>query len=762
MRKKYRIVTEKRDRKYQYAAATVCVILICLLFCGALYCYSLRIRKTTENQARTTLRDTASGNARILAYEISNKMTLFQRIATQYQAVESEEEKKEKLKKLEPLLELYDFKDVGTVTADGEALSVRNGSINLSDAEFFQKSMQGEVGITDTIEDRTDGGRINIYSAPVSCGDTISGVFYAVYDNAKFTSLFFSPFEGNGYSYVVNRSGDVQISENNWYGNVPDLLNHYSGSNGEAAEKIAADLMDGRSGSVTYKAEGEKYAYYSPLGINDWSVVTIVPVSAVMGQYQPIFLETRGFCLVIGGLVLTGAGFFLLQQRRQNRRLKYYAYVDPLTGGKNNTRFILDAAAVLGEKREEKAAVLAVDVNRFKMINQMLGLEAGNRVICGIENVLRRHLRSRELEGHRGADRFIVLWLYEKEEELKQRLDTLCADLEGLSGSMENVSFHMAVGVYLVPEENNGRITIDENYMEQLCGNALMAAQALKGGHTTTYRIWDDEMKNRQIQNKIFEDEMYPALERHEFVPWFQPKTDLKTGKICGAEALVRWQKEDGTLIPPGRFIPFFETNGFIEKVDNAMLEAVCRWQKAWKEQGIRTLPVSVNLSRKYLYSESFARECREYLETYGLKVDDIRFEITETVAAKDKELLKRTIHALHTEGFKVLLDDFGTGYSSLLALQELEFDILKLDCKFIWGIGEERTEKILNHVIAMAKSLEMETIAEGVETEAQYRYLKEQGVDLVQGYYCYRPMPGEQYEQLLRQERQQEEKDRE
>lgn len=755
MRNKYRMVRRKSDRTYRYAAATGCMLLLCILFCTALYVYSSKIRDTTQSQAKVILRDTSSGNARILAYEINNKLTLFQRIARQYQSVGSEEEKQQQLDRLEPLVELYDFKDVGIATADGDALSARNGKLNVADAEFFQKSMQGEVGITATIEDATDGGRINIYSAPISCGDTVSGVFYAVYDNRKFTSLFFSPFEGSGYSYVVNASGDVMISENDWYGNVPDLLRNYSSSNREAAEKLAEDFAAGRAGSVSYEASEAKYAYYSPLGINDWSVVTIVPVSAVMEQYQPIMKDTRSFCIVMGCLCLAAAGYFLRQQRKQNRRLQYYAYVDPLTGGRNNTRFVLDVVSVLGQKGGEKAAVLAVDVNHFKMINQMLGIEAGNRVICELEKALNRSLKNgQEVSGHRGADRFFVLWLYRNEDELKQRLEQLCGDLEQLSRTMENIYFHVAVGVYLVPEEEAG--SVDENDVEQLCGNALMAAQALKGGHTTSYRIWDDEMKNLQMQNKIFEDEMYPALERREFVPWFQPKTDLKTGKICGAEALVRWQKPDGTLIPPGRFIPFFETNGFIEKVDHAMLEAVCRWQKAWKEQGIRTLPVSVNLSRTYLYAESFARECREYLEENGLQVDDIRFEITETVAAKDKDLMKKTIHALHTEGFKVLLDDFGTGYSSLLALQELDFDILKLDCKFIWGIGEERTEKILNHVIEMAKTLEMETIAEGVETEEQYRYLKAHGVDLVQGYYCYRPMPGEQYEQLLRKERQQ------
>lgn len=747
------IPTEKTKRTYRYAAATVCILLVCVLFCAALYCYSSMIRKMTQSQASSILRDTSASNARMLEYEINNKMTLFQRIADQYHGGESEQEREELIDKLEPILQLYDFKDVGIATPDGEASSVRRGSQNIADTDFFQNAMQGTVGITETLNDPSDGRRINIYSAPISSGETIRGVFYAVYDTEKFTGLFFSPFEGKGYSYVADASGDVMISENGWYGNIPELLLHNGSGNRESAEKIAGDLAKGRSASVTYEAEGMKYAYYSPLGINDWSVVTIVPVSAVMEQYQPIVANTRYFCIFMGCLCIAAAGYFLRQQRKQNRRLQYYAYVDPLTGGRNNTRFMLDAVDVLRAYKGRKTAILAVDINRFKMINQMLGIDAGNRVIHAMEQTLRESLRNNyELSGHRVADRFVVLWMYQDREELIGRLEDLCRDMELLSQTMENICFHASIGVYEVPEEE--KVRIDENYVEQLCGNALMAAQALKGGHTTAYRFWDDEMRNRQMQNKIFEDEMYPALERKEFVPWFQPKVDLHTGKLCGAEALVRWQKEDGTLIPPGRFIPFFETNGFIEKVDRAVMEAVCRWQASWKEKGIRILPVSVNLSRKYLYTETFAREWRLYLEEHGLDVDDIRFEITETVAAKDKEMMKKAIHALHTEGFKVLLDDFGTGYSSLLALQELDFDVLKLDCKFIWGIGEERTEKILNHVISMAKTLEMETIAEGVETEEQYQYLREQEVDIAQGYYCHRPMPGEQYEQLLLRER--------
>lgn len=749
MKKQRKVITERRRRTHRYVAATVGMLVLCIVSCIALIFYSSIIQAITQKQARSILKDAAASNARMLKYEISNKMTLFQRIANQYRGGQSEEEWEELLERLKPLLELYDFKDLGIATSEGEASSARGGNYDVSEQEFFQRSMLGEVGITSTMEDKNDESRINIYSAPISISGKIQGVFYAVYSTEKFVSLFSSPFEGNSYSYVVNTSGEVMISDNGKYGNLPEVVGASGSINQEAVHQMSEDFKKGQAGSVTYEIDEKKYAYYCPLGINDWFVVTIVPASVVMAQYRPIINYTRHFCFFMGVLCAVAAGYFLGLQRKQKRRLEYYAYVDPVTGGKNNIRFILDTVEILTKTHGKTAAVLAVDINHFKMINQLLGIQAGNRAICGLEQVLQKNCRnSQELVGHSVADRFFILWLYQSEEELKERLEHLCRDLEKLSDSLDNIHFHSAIGVYKVPGTNTTRT--DEAYVEQLCGNALMAGQALKGGHTTAYRFWDAELRNRQLQNKIFEDAMYPALERNEFIPWFQPKVDLQTGEICGAESLVRWQKSNGTLISPGSFIPFFETNEFIEKVDRAVMNAVCRYLAIWKKQGYRTVPISVNLSRAYLYSETFAHEWKEELENKQLHVTDLQFEITETVAAKDKERMKKAIDALHAEGFKVLLDDFGTGYSSLFALQELEFDILKLDCRFAWGIGQERTEKILEHVIAMAKSLKMETIAEGVETEAQYCYLKALGVDSIQGFYFYRPMPAEEFEKLL------------
>ena len=748
MREEYGNSKEKGRKKYRYIAVTGCMIGLCLIFCTALFFYSSRIQEITRKQAESILKEAAGDNARMLEYEIDNKMTLFQRMADQWQG--GYLDKNQVLEKLEPLLELYAFKDVGLVTADGSAVSVRDGRYDLREAEFFQRTMRGEVVFTPTMLDKNDGSWINIYSAPIFEDEQIVGVIYAVYSTEKFTELFTAPFEGASYSYVVDSSGDVMIAENGRYENIPELIRNFSTANKKAAEKAEADLKAGRPGGVTYKAADDRYAYYSPIGINGWSVVTIVPVWVVMKQYQPVIETTRFFCIFMGCLCLAAAGYFLRQQRKQNKRLEAYAYVDPLTGGKNNTRFMLDAVSVLKEKRGKNIAFLSVDINHFKRINQLLGIEAGNRAICELEGVLRESSRGMmEPVGHRGADRFMVLWLYETTEELHRRLKELCNRLERLSENMESIHFQASVGVYEVSWAEAGRI--DEGCVEQLCGNAMLAGQTLKCGHTTACALWDDEMRKQQLQSKLFEDEMYPALARKEFVPWFQPKVDLKTGRMIGAEALVRWQKADGTLISPGSFIPFFETNGFIEKVDLAVMEAVCRYLKAWKAKGLKTVPISVNLSRMYLYSETFAREWREYLEKNELDITDVQFEITETFAARDKELMKKAINALHNEGFQVLLDDFGTGYSSLAALQELNFDVLKLDCKFIWGIGESRTETILENVIHMAGTLEMETIAEGVETEEQYEYLKIHGVDMIQGYYCYRPMPADEFEKLLR-----------
>lgn len=743
-----RTYVKKADRKRRYLFLGCGMALLSVMLAAALFFFFGIVDRTIEEQSKEILTGTASRNARMLEYEIGNKRILLERVAERCGDL-FRDDSRQVLSELEPLIELYEFYDLGIILEDGTFFSVGGKTGDFSGYDFFQRTMQGDTVLSSTMTADADETRVNLYCTPMTSDGTPIGAIYAAYETEKFNSLFATPFSGNSYSYVADSSGQVMIAKNGNYGNLLEGLVQEGEQNREEQEKMRRDMEEGREGSISFDSDEMKYAYYRPLEINDWYVVTIVPVRAVMERYDPIINSTTVLCLFVVLVFCLGAWLIVNQQRRQNRELEQLAYVDPLTGGKNNIRFLLDAADVLEGQREGQAAVLAVDINRFKMINEMLGVEAGNRAICGLEKTLLENSRAGEVVGHRIADCFLALWLYQDRETLVRRLEHLCEDLEALSGNLGQIHFQASVGVHEICRKE--KAPVDTADVEQFCGSAMLAAQTLKSGHTTGFCFSSEEMRDRQLRNKIYEDEMYPALKRNEFVPWFQPKADLKTGKICGAEALVRWQKQDGTLLLPGQFVPVFEANGFIEKVDQAVMDSVCQHLVQWKAKNLATVPISVNLSRTYLYSEHFARECREYLQTKHLTTRELQFEVTETYAARDMEQLKKAIHALHTEGFTVLLDDFGTGYSSLLSLQELEFDILKLDCEFVWGIGEGRTEKILEATIELAKSLHMKMIAEGVETEAQHQYLKAHGVSAGQGYYYYRPMPAEEFEKLLR-----------
>lgn len=736
-----------RCRAGKYRFMVKCLLIFGLLLAGVMLFYSNRVKATTQKQADVVLKEVSEQNAKLMEDEIHNKVRLFEKIAERCGADFSENSEK-CLSRLELLMKIYEFEDMGVMLPDGRTHSVTGKSHNLSDEEFFQNVMNGNAGISSTIMDETQQVRVNLYSAPIFSDGKLCGAIYAVYRTEKFHSLFSAPYGGEGYSYVVDTHGDVMISENEVYENILEQIEKETPQNEKAAKKLQKNLRQAEEGNITYFSGEKKYAYYRPLGINNWSVITIVPLQSVMNWYEPVRRDVRQLWVSLAIFFGAAAGYLLRQEIKLNRKLEDLAYVDPLTGGRNNIKFMADAEKILERHKGQRAAILMADINHFRMVNELLGIEEGNEIIRKFEQTLLESCQGEEIVGHRDADHFIILWLVESHERLLERLNALCKSLDQLSEYTKGTHFTSSIGVHEIPSVETKNMNPGD--IEQLLGNALLANQSLKGGHVTAYCFSSEQMRSCQMKNKILEDEMYSALSCGEFIPWFQPKIDMQTGKVCGAEALVRWKKKDETIISPETFLPLFEENGFIEKVDQSIIEQVCEWVTRWKQKGLLTVPISVNLSRTYLYSESFAAQWRRYMEERQLEASDIQFEVTETFEEKDNELLKRAIQALHTEGFTVLLDDFGIGYSSLRALQELDFDILKLDCKFIWKIGEQRTEKILDSVIEMAEKLGMETVAEGVETEGQRSYLKEHHVKYAQGYYYYKPMEGEAFERLL------------
>lgn len=294
----------------------------------------------------------------------------------------------------------------------------------------------------------------------------------------------------------------------------------------------------------------------------------------------------------------------------------------------------------------------------------------------------------------------------------------------------------------LLNNETNIQVAIDK---------ADVARKSLKSEYNSSFATFDEQIQHEMDQEKEIEQNMYFGLINKEFKLYLQPKYDLNTELIVGAEALVRWVKADGTIIPPGAFISIFEKNGFISDLDMYMLNCVCCLIKDWINQGIPPLKISINQSRRYMYNNGYINTVLGILKKHSVPAELLELEITENYAYQNFAELSSILESLHKEGFMLSIDDFGSGYSSLNVLKELNVDILKLDRIFLSEtIVSERGKAIVSNIIRMAKELSLEVVAEGVETSEQVQFLRNSNCDIAQGFYYSKPVPLDEFNSLF------------
>ena len=276
--------------------------------------------------------------------------------------------------------------------------------------------------------------------------------------------------------------------------------------------------------------------------------------------------------------------------------------------------------------------------------------------------------------------------------------------------------------------------------------------EVCKGQYMHHEALYTEQMGKEMQREQQIINEMDTALEEKQFVVYFQPKYELDGYTPRGAEALVRWKKPDGTMVSPGEFIPVFEKNGFIIKLDYYVWDQVCQLIATALRAGRKPDPISVNVSRVNLYNPNFLESLVNLVEKYRIPPEYLHLELTESVFSDTENVILNAVNYLHKAGFTILMDDFGSGYSSLNVLKDIDLDVLKIDMKFLSkGKDDGRGEKILAAVIQMAKALDMPVIAEGVEEKKQVQMLKRLGCNYIQGYYFAKPMPQEDYERLAR-----------
>ena len=741
---------KKENTKQNVFKSLAASVAICITLVGALLFYSNILEKNLYSDSISKLSEISEQNVKILNSQINSQMESMTEISARI-AVPSNWDIDYTMYTLNKVMERYPFKRMGIIFPDGTSY-VTNGEtyvIPEEQFEYIESAFEGENVISNIASDAFDGDKIISLQVPVYKDSEIVAVLTASYEPEILQEMLsVSFFNGQGYSYIVRSTGDIvaDSSHPTSFQNVVNIftsLNESNESNASVSEEMKNHMQLNENGYINFTNDVNKYMYYSSVGINDWYLLSVIPTSVIDSTRSDIMNSTYILCLAIILIFVIIVLYSVNLERKKRSELQQILYVDPITQGYSFQRFCIEAKQHL-EKDDRQAAVIVLDIEKFKVINEMFGYEEGDRVLQYIWSLLREWVRDDEIYSRWIADRFNILAYYESEDELIERLNALAADIMNNRTEKRNgFIIRPVIGVYRVINR-----TLDIQTMQNY---ASIAHSTIKGGSGSgCIAFYDEEYKNTILNNKILEDQLVTALEKEEFVVFYQPKYDTVSKELVGAEALVRWKKPDGTYIPPYKFIPTAEKNGFIIKLDKYVFNRVCQDQRRWLEEGKRVVPVSVNLSRQHLYNSEFINDYSNMVEKSGVPIDKLELEITESAMFENQDEFLSIIDRLHGIGFRILMDDFGTGYSSLMMLKSIPIDVMKLDKSFVDDYNNEKGEKIISSVTQLAKSMHIEVTAEGVETEEQYEFMKNLGCDNIQGFYFARPMPQEDFDALL------------
>lgn len=427
----------------------------------------------------------------------------------------------------------------------------------------------------------------------------------------------------------------------------------------------------------------------------------------------------------------------------KNRRQLYSRMEerDPLTGLYRYGPFYEKAEQILRENPDMEFCMVAIDIEHFKLFNDWYGEEAGDYFLINIGQQLKAvEDKGDSAAGYMGGDDFAIL--VRKEPELLENLQEKIKNYVKQYGG--NAGFLPAFGIYEIEDK---KLSVSMMY-----DRAAIALASVKGNYAKRTGWYDAAMKEKLEADQVLLSEVQRGLEKQEFIFYVQPQCNMMTGKIIGMESLVRWNHPDRGVVHPGEFIPLLERNGLITNLDLYLWEQVCVWIRSRIDQGCRPLPVSVNVSRIDIYSINVTEVLKELVERYEIPVSLLEVEITESAYSEDYDLIRRLVDDLRKAGFTVLMDDFGSGYSSLNMLKDVNVDVIKIDTKFLEmdETSIKRGAGILETIVRLARLMKMRVIAEGVEKKEHVVLLGEMGGLYGQGYYYYRPMPVEEMEQLL------------
>ncbi len=625
---------------------------------------------------------------------------------------------------------------------DGTAFFSSGESLNISGRRYFQLAMEGSVNVSDRFVSRLDGDERFVISVPILKGGVVIGTLQKFYSPEQMYALCsVSLFSSQGYMCIINSDGYILISSSqNQYSQEADNYYRflYSEGNQQESQVLEADLKKGNAGFMeTVINNVPTFSAYTPIeDIHDWYLITSVPTNAVSPNANVVIQMFYFILLIVVATFALFIFYFMHYKNKQQANLARIAFVDTVTQGNTYNKFSVDLDAALKEHPDKHFSLLAFDIDNFKYVNNFYGFDCGDRILYQINKIISQNLEPWETIARVSSDHFIVL-LSDASEE---RINHLLALIE----NQEDLVIYVSGGVYT--------ITNQEESVNLMVDKANAAAQSVKGIPHKRLEFYSETFDQQMIRNEQLKRSVELALANHEIIPFYQPKVDVNSGILVGAEALARWRTRDGKLVPPGEFIPVCEKTGLVTDVDMAIFEQTLHFLKRNLDAGIQCVPISVNFSRLHLTDPQFLNKVTDKIKKYGIPSHLLEVELTESVIFDNHDTIIDFITQLHENGLSISMDDFGSGYSSLNMLKDVPIDIIKIDREFLKKTANnERQRIIFSTIVRMAQQLHIKVVVEGVETIDNVNLMKEYDCSIAQGYYFAKPMDETEFEKIYR-----------
>lgn len=651
-------------------------------------------------------------------------------------------------KRFLPDLKNYHFTRLVILDESGNGITSDHHTItnypNIKD--FFQTD---DIYLSENRPSTVENNQVNIYAKTFSWKGKKQVLFATINKDNYKEILSRRLFNGQGETYLINQKGEILIDS--LEAKIPDntILSDYLISQNNMSKKdqnklkeMQQHILESKTGSFDVKFGHEvHFLHYEKININDWYVITIAPGSTIAKELTIFLGISIGISTtLILLIVIIFVAIYIINQRK-NKKLYEIAYIDPITKLGNESYFKEKCQSIIINHKNAYIAML--DINKFKHFNKIYDYDFCNEILKSFGNVLKSKLPKENIVCRIRGDIFVSCFTYNG--KIDNLINQLFKTLESVPVFTMKIPLSASVGLY--------KLTPEDKDINKILDKVDVAHEKAKGPYNSNYYFFDESLETALLEEEQIELNMEQALKNGEFQVYYQPKVYVKNGELAGAEALVRWQKEN-TLIPPNKFIPLFEKNKFIIKLDLYIFEQVCKNMQEWKSMFSKLPTISVNVSKEHFTDENFIDEYIKIADKYEINHRKIDLEITESATIDESIDIVKIINNIKKRNFMVSLDDFGVGYSSLGMLQQLNIDIIKIDKTFIDQANLKSDQNIINYISLMSQKMGVKTIVEGIEKEEQVKFIQKLECDMIQGYFYSKPIPKKDFEEYVKQYR--------